>query len=640
MQAETAAELSRLYVQAVELQRAGQATQALVLADLLAQRLPKHGGVLDLYGTLLFQTGAFEKAAEVLALASRIDPTSAGVKNRLASAQRASGFVERAWRSLMRASILDPAMAEPWLNQSMVSALLADTEASFAAACRAAVVQPSHPQRDLRLGVALLGLERLDEARSRLIAARHRAPLDPEVYLHLGAVEHAADNVASSFVWLRRGILLAPNFREFYGNLITAEDAVEGVDTSHWIGRAVCLRPDDPRLWGNLAAELHRAAQFSRAVRASRRAIVLAPHETAGLQNTVIAALLAPEWALARAVNRWHLILDPDDPRARFEYAELELSQGDLKRGWEAYESRNDTSFAVTRLGLPPLWDGPGASAGPLLIVSEQGIGDEIIFNSCLVDLLKVEPRVVLETDRRLVPLFQRSFPTIDVVRRQLVPEGGAFDYTELVRQYGLERHVFGGSLPGLYRTSRTEMTPQGGYLTVDPERVTYWRERLAGLGPGRKIGVIWRTVKLNRFRAAFHSGLSDWAPVFNVPDCVFINLMAVNHTEELAAARRDLGVIIHELDGIDLWRDLDDVAALMTAMDVVVAARTAMCHLASAVGTPVLRLAHSFYQIADSRDLFFANQRPMLDRGEPFDMALAAERAGEALSAMGVRAP
>ena len=85
---------------------------------------------------------------------------------------------------------------------------------------------------------------------------------------------------------------------------------------------------------------------------------------------------------------------------------------------------------------------------------------------------------------------------------------------------------------------------------------------------------------------------------------------------------------------------DLDDVAALMTALDAVVTARTSMCHLASAVGTTTLRLDHSFYHISDGRDLFFANQFPMLNRGEPFDVEVAATRAADILSTMDIPEP
>ncbi|NQW10891.1 MAG: hypothetical protein HQ481_13555 [Alphaproteobacteria bacterium] len=640
MQAKAAAELSRLYARAVELQRAGKVGEALALAEPLAHRLPKHSGVLDLFGTLLFQAGAFPRAVQVLGLASRIEPTSAGLMNRLGSARRASGAVEPARRTLMRASALDPAMVEPWLNLSMVSAIVADVEGAFSAARRAAVARPGHPHLDLRLGVALLGLGCLDQARPRLLAAWRRSPADPEVCLHLGALERRCEDLSASFGWLKRGIVLGPNAREFYGNLLTDDEGVEGIDTSHWIARAVCLRPNDPRLWGNLSAELHRAADFPGALRAGRRAVILAPDQVAGLLNMIMAALVAPDWALARQANRWHRLIDPLDPQARFDYAELELSNGDLARGWAAYESRNDLPHARARVGLPARWSGPTGSDGPLLVVSEQGIGDEIIFNSCLVDLQEVEPRIVLEADRRLIPLFQRSFPTIEVVRRQLAEDGSGFDYTDLVARHGLRRCVFSGSLPALFRASRTDMTPQGGYLVADPERVTDWRARLAQLGPGRKVGIVWRSAKINRFRAAFHGVLSEWAPIFRVSDCVFINLMAVNYAEELAAARRDQGVVIHELGGIDLWMDLDDVAALMTALDVVVAARTSMCHLASAVGTPTLRLAHSFYRISDGRDLFFANQRPMLNRDEPLDVSVAAARAAGIVSNMDIPTP
>ena len=45
-----------------------------------------------------------------------------------------------------------------------------------------------------------------------------------------------------------------------------------------------------------------------------------------------------------------------------------------------------------------------------ILIIKEQGVGDEIIFSSMYPDLLKQFPNAVIETDPRLISLFKRSF--------------------------------------------------------------------------------------------------------------------------------------------------------------------------------------------------------------------------------------
>ncbi len=244
---------------------------------------------------------------------------------------------------------------------------------------------------------------------------------------------------------------------------------------------------------------------------------------------------------------------------------------------------------------------------------------------------------VVLEVDRRIVTVMQRTFPTVTVIPRQLVPGdtlGQFFDYAEATARHDLRHCVFAGSLPRFFRRDRNRPAPRGGYLLAAPDRVAHWRDRLASFAPEKKtVGVVWRTALLTKYRARYHADILDWAPVFRVPGCAFINLMHGEVAPELDRLHEHEGVVVHRLPGADLWEDIDDLLALLAALDVVVAARTANCAFAAAVGTPTVRVAQSFNRITDGRDLFFANMWPSLPRAHGFDPRRAAEAAATLLA-------
>ena len=82
------------------------------------------------------------------------------------------------------------------------------------------------------------------------------------------------------------------------------------------------------------------------------------------------------------------------------------------KKGWKHWARRFEYDGALERHGLPEKrWRQSEKLDGKLLVCSEQGIGDEILYLSCLPDLLKQHKAIVIECDKRWGPIFRRSFP-------------------------------------------------------------------------------------------------------------------------------------------------------------------------------------------------------------------------------------
>jgi len=183
------------------------------------------------------------------------------------------------------------------------------------------------------------------------------------------------------------------------------------------------------------------------------------------------------------------------------------------------------------------------------------------------------------------VPLFARSFPDCDVVPRTDPPH----PYT----QHGIDFQVPVCGLGRWLRRSLDAFPERGSYLVADAERVRYWRDRLDRLGTGPKIGFSWRSINVSGARSLACTLIEQWRPVLAVPGATFVSLQYDECSDELESARRDLGVPVHELAGIDMFNDLDDVAALMGALDLVISAPTAVSVLAAALGVPTWQLHH-----------------------------------------------
>jgi len=226
-------------------------------------------------------------------------------------------------------------------------------------------------------------------------------------------------------------------------------------------------------------------------------------------------------------------------------------------------------------------WKGEPLEGKTLLISAEQGLGDQIMFSSCLPEVVGRAQQVILECDHRLAGLLQRSFPAVRVIgsRQEMTPpwlrEVGHPDY-----------HLRAGDLPGFFRTRLDDFPRHDGYLRADPARVAHWKARLAALGAGRMIGLSWRGGTRGTRRSLRSLGLSDLLPILRIPGLRFVSLQYGDCAEDLEALRRETGIeVAHWPEAI---ADYEETAALCVALDLTVSVCTSVIHLNGALGRPV----------------------------------------------------
>jgi hypothetical protein len=254
------------------------------------------------------------------------------------------------------------------------------------------------------------------------------------------------------------------------------------------------------------------------------------------------------------------------------------LLQGDLANGWREFEWRwRCAAFPFPRRGFfQPLWDGSRRANGSLLVWGEQGVGDEILFGSMVPDLLRGGWNVIWEMDWRLVPLIQRSVPGIQAIARSTP----AHPLTEVAP---LQSPA--ASLGRYLRTAERDF-PKAPYLRADADRTAAYR-RILGRGAKRVVGLSWisRNAQWGEHKTL---ALSDLAPVLTIPDTIFVDLQYGETAAERATVKESLGIEIVRPPDLDLFNDLDGLAAAVSACDLVISVSNTTAHLAGALGVPV----------------------------------------------------
>ena len=180
------------------------------------------------------------------------------------------------------------------------------------------------------------------------------------------------------------------------------------------------------------------------------------------------------------------LALDESNPMALFHRAISRLYTRDFQRAWRDYEARLKTGEEPTRVFPYARWNGEDLSDRTILVHSEQGIGDEIMFASCIPDVAARAGTVTLECSAKLVTLFARSFSGV------IVRSAGCHDSTASGK--ASPHYVTPiGSLPLHFRRDVQAFGVGKAYLRADPRLIDEYRQRLAALGLEAAIGISWR---------------------------------------------------------------------------------------------------------------------------------------------------
>ncbi|GGL22965.1 protein FlbA [Caulobacter rhizosphaerae] len=365
---------------------------------------------------------------------------------------------------------------------------------------------------------------------------------------------------------------------------------------------AINDNPEQPLLWNTLGTVMCSLGDGKTAVTFFDEALRLAPDFGKAYHNRAYAKLDLGDvaGALADCDLAIAAVESAEDlATMQFGRATILLALGRVEEGWKAYEARFSTDLVeAPRFTIEaPRWrPGMDLAGKSLMICAEQGLGDEVMFANMMPDVIEAlgpDGKLTLAVERRLVPLFRRSFPQADVFPHKTVSyEGRVYRGAPEIEDWsGVDLWTPMGDLLETFRPSLAAFPNRPNFLEADPARVAHWRRTLEDAPKGPKVGLLWKSLKLNGERARQFSPFMLWRPVLETPGITFVNLQYGDCDEEIALAKAEFGVDIWRPPGIDLKQDLDDVAALCCAMDLIVGFSNATTNLGGACGAPIWML-------------------------------------------------
>lgn len=244
--------------------------------------------------------------------------------------------------------------------------------------------------------------------------------------------------------------------------------------------------------------------------------------------------------------------------------AEMALQDGDYQTGFGmCYHRWSASTVRPESEGLPQ-WDGGQLNGKALLVAGEQGLGEEILFSSMFHGL----PPAVISCDTRLIPLFSRSFS-----QHKFAPKG-------MLHAYASDCVAIQAMDVGKY--VKPTATP---WLVAESDMTTDIREAIGGQPT---VGLSWKSAR-QKLGDSKSIPIADLLPIFTAGRTVF-DLQYGDHSADLAYIRQQ-GHDMLAVEGLDTTTNIDGLAALISALDVVVTCSNTTAHLAGALGKRTILL-------------------------------------------------
>ena len=440
--------------------------------------------------------------------------------------------------------------------------------------------------------------------------------LDFDAIHLLGVIEYKNKRLNESIRLLSNAIKLQPQNTQARFNLAKAFREVKKFDEAIKNYKIVCIaHKNDPQPYIEIGLSYSRSHHYKNAILAFEKAIELGSNNPDLLCELGIAQTLSGY--LKKAKNTFTKLLENnknhilswmnlaivfehygDFDEAILIYNKLLtdnknlheaskrkslalLTKGDLKEGWFNYGFRylwpnNKTLHDIID---KPYWKGESLEKNKILVWTEQGLGDEILFGTIIYDLVSRNPNVTIACSSRLLKIFKKSFPHNEIINK----DNGDIK-PELIKNIKYQGSLT--DIAKIYRPDFQSFKNNGIYLKNDINRTNELKIKYLN---GKKIpiiGISWRSANISA-EIQKSIPLVEWEKILTEIPAKLISLQYGDTKKELENFRNKTDINIYNDPNINTKYDLTEFANQVAAMDLIISISNTTVHTAGALGIP-----------------------------------------------------
>ena len=375
-------------------------------------------------------------------------------------------------------------------------------------------------------------------------------------------------------------------------------------EAESYFDKAINLNPNNFETLNNMAGFYLEEGNYQKAINFYKIAEKLNPNNSILINNLAKTFIFINDIEKAEEKCKKALSIDQDNDEFKKTLSLIQLKKYDFKNAWLSFDSRlhlsefsnkNPTLKLIQKKIPKNILD----KKSKILIIREQGIGDEILYGTMYEDLLNEFPDLIIECDERLIPLFKNSFQN----HKDKFVKLGTYS-SDINKINNFDHIVYAGSLGKYYRNDLNSF-PQKPYLKNIENYNDLELDSILNKNKGFKIGISWKSFK-NRYSSEKSLSLEDFENILNIKNAIIFNLQYGDVKEELKNFTKKQNHKIITLRNLDLFNNFSGLANVLKNLDIFVTVSNSTAHLASALGVRTLLIKpakHASFHYWDYED-------------------------------------
>ena len=602
--------------------QSGQSTTAIALIKRALKISPNQPDFLRNLANILRESGKFEEAIQVCRRIIELQPRSAEGYYELGVNFQIAGQLQQAVLAYQKSIDIYPDDSKVHVYLAAVLLKLKKFGKAIDACQKAIQISSENFLAYNILGNTYKEQGKLEEAIQAYRQVLSIQPKLAEIYSNLGDVFRDSNRFDEAIQVYLRAIEIKPNIAQvhasigfvFYQKLVELDDVLDGSNTQNdnsefhgkvsdslkvtsylekviqYYQQALEINPVySAEVCNNLGVAYAKMKRFEEAIQQYNKAIGINAKYDEAYGN--LGQALHEQKRLEEAISVYQKAIDIGSECTQYHrgYGDSLLLTGNWKQGWKEYEWRwkNDKFLAGNERIFPHLtWDGSSLDNTSILVWLEQGVGDQIMFASLLPKLQQQAEQTFVEIEYRLYSIFRRSFHNIRFLIARTQPHPQLLD-----ESIGYQSPI--GSLAQWLLPDEESFPKYHAYLKACQKKTKKFRKKYQQLANGKLlIGISWKSTKSNNdFGKLKSTSLIQWTSLLNQKDCFFVNLQYGDVKSELDEFSKEAGILIYQDEEVDSLQSLDDFAAQVAALDLIISTSNTAVHMAGALGKPVWTL-------------------------------------------------
>ena len=539
---------------------------------------PDHAIAYNNLGNTFIKLDNYSDAIEAFKNAIKIQPDNLDALYNMSIALRLQGDFDEAMEACGRVVRMQPQNAKAHHTMGKILQDLGKPEEATKAYMKAIEIKPDYAEAISSLGSILLSQKKLNEAISAFEKVAALSLNDPYPYIYVSECLRLQGNYEDAMAACARALQIEPESADTFnaiGNIWKKQYKLENAQNA--FEKAIEIQPDFVGAYINLSDCLRLQSKLEAAINVCDKALEI--DRLLPDAHTCMGTILQQLGKINEAIQAYMKAIEikPDHAKAHTNLSTCYLMQNDFVKAFEHTEWRwlaQQDNIGSQFKSNKPSWT--GEQHEKVFVWKEQGIGDELMLSSMFVDLIKKSENIVIECDSRLIPLYERSFPkNIQFINdRNQISEG---DY---------DSQIAIGSLPKYLRHELNDFkSVASGWLSADGEKVNVLREKLRSESAGKIIGISWLTMAALEKAQYRNVSLPKLAEYLTQIPGKYVSLQYGDVAEEVDRVSYQTGINISRIEEIDNFRDIDGLAALISACDLVISIDNLTVHLAGSLG-------------------------------------------------------